>query len=300
MKTIATAEIDLGSPEDESDAAVTSVSPGAAASGRTRVILVAEDHFVNQQLFKTILEKRGYQTVLASNGREAVTEAQTRSPDLIFMDVQMPEMNGYEATSQIRQLGISTPIIAVTASALKGESEKCLAVGMNDFLPKPFKARDVFPVLDRWIDSADFEQEGEEIAELEAVDGEEESAAIFDFESAVESFMNKPEVVTRVVQGFIDRTGERFAAMQEALERGDLKTVGSEAHAIKGGAWNLSAIALGNAAAAVERGAHAAAIGAEEAAAADQAGTPLETLYQDLVHEFNRFAEHCRHHPELH
>ncbi len=114
--------------------------------------LVAEDHEVNQQLFKTILENLGHEVHIANNGVEAVKAVKSQSYDLIFMDVQMPEMNGYEATTSIRELGVNTPIIAVTASALKGEEEKCLDVGMNGFLVKPFKKKDLIPILEKWFE----------------------------------------------------------------------------------------------------------------------------------------------------
>jgi len=114
-------------------------------------ILIAEDHEVNQFLFKTILESLGHTVSVANNGREAVEAVKADGFDVIFMDVQMPEMNGYEATEHIRELGIETPIIAATASAVKEEREKCAAVGMDDLLIKPFKKGDVLPLLQKWL-----------------------------------------------------------------------------------------------------------------------------------------------------
>ena len=102
------------------------------------LILIAEDHPVNRKLFESILVKQGYNVILAENGQEALELAQSRHPDLIFMDCQMPVMNGYESTRKIREQGLKIPIIAVTANALRGEQEKCFKSGMNDFLPKPF------------------------------------------------------------------------------------------------------------------------------------------------------------------
>ncbi|HUX21054.1 MAG TPA: response regulator, partial [Spirochaetia bacterium] len=124
-----------------------------AAEGRARsgYALVAEDHEVNQQLFKTILENIGFRVDIAANGRIAVEATEKNTYDIIFMDVQMPEMNGYEATERIRANGIDVPIVAVTASAIKGELERCTAVGMSDVLTKPFKKRDLLPMLDKWL-----------------------------------------------------------------------------------------------------------------------------------------------------
>jgi len=117
-------------------------------------ILLVEDNLVNQRLAKIMLTKAGYQVAVANNGREAV-EKYTASPndfDLIFMDVQMPEMDGLEATKAIREKGFDTvPIVAMTANAMKGDREKCLESGMNDYITKPIKRELVFEVLEKWV-----------------------------------------------------------------------------------------------------------------------------------------------------
>jgi CheY-like chemotaxis protein len=117
-------------------------------------ILLAEDNPVNQKLANIMLTKAGYKVEVANNGREAF-EKYTASPgdfDLILMDIQMPEMDGLEATKAIREKGFDTiPIIAMTAHALKGDKEKCLDVGMNDYIPKPIKRELVFEILEKWI-----------------------------------------------------------------------------------------------------------------------------------------------------
>ena len=117
-------------------------------------ILLAEDNPVNQKLAKIMLTKGGYQVEVANNGKEAV-EKYTASPkdfDLIFMDVQMPEMDGLEATKAIRQGGFDTiPIVAMTAHAMKGDREMCLEAGMNDYITKPIKREVVFEVLEKWV-----------------------------------------------------------------------------------------------------------------------------------------------------
>ena len=117
-------------------------------------ILLAEDNLVNQKLAKMMLSKAGYQVEVANNGKEAVGKY-TASPkdfDLIFMDVQMPEMDGLEATKAIRQGGFnSIPIVAITANAMVGDREKCLEAGMNDYMTKPIKREVVFEVLEKWV-----------------------------------------------------------------------------------------------------------------------------------------------------
>jgi len=117
-------------------------------------ILLAEDNLVNQKLATLLLSKAGYQVDVANNGREAV-EKYCQTPDafdLIFMDIQMPEMDGKEATRAIRQKGFDTvPIIAMTAHAMKGDREKCLEVGMNDYVTKPIKREVVFAIINKCI-----------------------------------------------------------------------------------------------------------------------------------------------------
>ena len=117
-------------------------------------ILLAEDNLVNQKLARMMLTKAGYRVTVANNGKEAL-EKYTASPDdfdLIFMDVQMPEMDGLQATKAIREEGFDAiPIIAMTAHAMKGDREKCLGAGMDDYITKPIKREVVFDVLEKWV-----------------------------------------------------------------------------------------------------------------------------------------------------
>src|SRR5437899_10267882 len=113
-------------------------------------ILLAEDNLVNQQVATAMLLKRGHQVDVVSNGREAVDAVAAEGYDVILMDIQMPEMDGFEATEKIRALpqGRTLPIIALTAHALSGERERCLERGMSGYLAKPFKAHDLFAAVE--------------------------------------------------------------------------------------------------------------------------------------------------------
>ena len=117
-------------------------------------ILLAEDNLINQKLATVLLTKAGYQVTVANNGREAV-DMYTAHPelfDLIFMDVQMPELSGFDATKEIREKGFDKiPIIAMTAYAMKGDCQKCLAAGMNDYIAKPIKRELVFEMVHKWV-----------------------------------------------------------------------------------------------------------------------------------------------------
>jgi two-component system sensor histidine kinase/response regulator len=119
-------------------------------------ILVADDNNVNQLVAARLLEKRGHTVVVAGNGREALAaleEHRSQGFDLILMDVQMPEMDGFEVTGIIREREKSTgahlPIIAMTAHAMKGDEERCLAAGMDGYVSKPFQVEEVFAAIDR-------------------------------------------------------------------------------------------------------------------------------------------------------
>jgi len=116
-----------------------------------RNILVVEDHLVNQKLFKIMLEKAGHNVHVASDGQEALSFVDSMKLDLIFMDCQMPIMNGYDSSTAIREKGYTIPIIAVTASAVVGEYEKCINSGMNDVMTKPFKNKDIIHYLEKWM-----------------------------------------------------------------------------------------------------------------------------------------------------
>ncbi|MBC7850618.1 MAG: response regulator [Chitinophagaceae bacterium] len=114
-------------------------------------ILIAEDNLVNQQLALIVLSKLGYSPALAENGREAVEQMLAHNFDLILMDVQMPEMDGHEATRFIRRQNYAQPaIIAMTANAMQGDREQCLAAGMDDYISKPVKPEEIAAMLEKW------------------------------------------------------------------------------------------------------------------------------------------------------
>src|SRR5437868_7153282 len=158
-----------------------------AESRHTLRILLAEDNPVNQQVATAMLLKRGHQVDVVGNGREAVDAVGAERYDLVLMDIQMPEMDGFEATAQIRALpqGGTLPIIALTAHALSGERERCLERGMTGYLAKPFKAHELFAVVEGRgpdgaepaapapppVDVAAFRRTMEEAGAAEAVDG---------------------------------------------------------------------------------------------------------------------------------
>jgi two-component system sensor histidine kinase/response regulator len=235
-------------------------------------VLVAEDHFVNQQLFQTILEKRGFRTLVASDGSEAV-EAVQANPEigLIFMDVQMPNLNGYDATTKIRELGIDTPIVAVTANALSGDRDRCVRVGMNEYMSKPFKKNDIDAVLER-LKTAGFFRAADDLAddaqlvsvleELDADDVPVDEAVgevstpgddpPMDIDATVEAFMGDGATAARVSRKFAEKLPGQLAEVVNFIEAEKMTDARIVIHAVKGGAWNLNCPDLGEAARIVE------------------------------------------------
>src|SRR5205823_6328444 len=121
-------------------------------------VLLAEDNAVNQKLMVRLLEKWGHQVTVAANGQEALAATEREPFDLVLMDVQMPEVGGFEATAAIRarekQTGGHLPVVAMTAHAMEGDRERCLAAGMDDYLPKPIQAHELLAVLGRAVPPA--------------------------------------------------------------------------------------------------------------------------------------------------
>jgi CheY-like chemotaxis protein len=134
----------LAAPRHQPALETTATHP---ANSKTMDILLAEDNPVNQMLMMRLLSKRGYRVTIANNGREAVQALERQRFDLVLMDVQMPELDGFQATMEIRekQLGMPdrVPIIALTAHAMSGDRDRCLAAGMDGYLTKPINPKEL-------------------------------------------------------------------------------------------------------------------------------------------------------------
>ena len=120
-------------------------------------VLVAEDNMVNQEVARAMLRDLGCEIRLADNGREALNALRSQAFDIVFMDCQMPEMDGFEAVRRFRsaaqadfETALDTPIVALTANALAGDQERCIAAGFDEYLPKPFKQQQIDALLARW------------------------------------------------------------------------------------------------------------------------------------------------------
>jgi CheY-like chemotaxis protein len=114
-------------------------------------ILLAEDNPTTQSLVSAIMEQMGFDLMIIENGQAAVEFLEKEVVDLVLMDCQMPQMDGFTATAQLRAKGFETPVVALTASVREEDEEQCLAAGMNDFLSKPFRLSEMRAILQKWL-----------------------------------------------------------------------------------------------------------------------------------------------------
>ncbi|MBI1747394.1 MAG: response regulator [Acidobacteria bacterium] len=217
----------------------------AEANGRARAhILVAEDNEVNQKVAVRMLEKLGYRADLAGNGLAAVEACVRTRYSAVLMDCQMPEMDGYEATAEIRRRegdARRTPIIAMTANAMQGDRDMCLAIGMDDYIAKPVKFEELEAVLDRWVllSTATTGDEGRAARQTEEQDVAVDTtvlAALRELQAE-----DEPDILTELIDLFMRDAPLRLTALKEATERRDAQALKLTAHSLKGSAGNLGA-----------------------------------------------------------
>ena len=220
---------------DESATAV--VSTETAAQPKYRVsglkILLAEDSPFNQKLAVGVLGKRGHQVTVASTGHEAVARAAASEFDLIFMDIQMPEMDGLEATRRVRahelESGRRVPIIAMTAQAMKGMRERCLSVGMDDYLVKPVRAREIYDKIESLFLSRPISP---------AAPAADPAAAAppcaIDWEAAMSVVAGDRELLREVVEAFLEECPALLDQAKAAVAAVDSKMLRRSGHTIKG------------------------------------------------------------------
>jgi CheY-like chemotaxis protein/HPt (histidine-containing phosphotransfer) domain-containing protein len=199
---------------------------------------VAEDNHINQQLAARMLERRGHTVVIAANGRQALAAHQRGSYDLILMDVQMPEMNGFEATLAIREDEKATnkriPIIAMTARALKGDREECIAAGMDAYVSKPMRAESLFEAIGSVI--SDFEVDAAQGRSPEAPEADSgiSSSEPLDTKALLYSVEEDMGFLRGILDEFLARYPDMFAKIRDAVARQDAAALCEEAHSIKG------------------------------------------------------------------
>jgi len=206
-------------------------------SQRRRIrILLVEDNPVNRMVALKIIEKAGYQADVAENGRVAVEALKQIKYDIVYMDCQMPEMDGFEATAAIRQLPDSaaqTPIIAMTAHAMAGDREACLAAGMNDYIAKPIKPGQLLASIKKFC-SVDDKTEPEGGKTASAPDkAEGDKITPMDIEASIDRAGDR-EFWNELISAYLTETEKRLTSLKQAFEDEDFDLVYREAHTIKG------------------------------------------------------------------
>jgi len=250
------------------------ITPAGIHAGR---ILIVEDNPINQTLTARLVEKLGYQTDVASGGQEALEILSRGAYVAVLMDCQMPVMDGFETTQQIRErescqqsmvdgrskgnlsvcssspmtndrlpmTAFHIPIIAVTANAMPGDRERCLASGMDDYLSKPIRIEDLQATLDRWIPSSHTSQPTQAPVPLERsktqVPAPSQPCRSFDRSLILDNIGGDEEFLRRLLEMFLARSPEIRRRIDQAVQAGDAEEILGSAHLLKGTTGNLCA-----------------------------------------------------------
>ncbi|MSO68726.1 MAG: response regulator [Alphaproteobacteria bacterium] len=231
-------EMDIGR---EKSAELITIHSLKEAIGRVPIVLIAEDHPVNQKLAVALMQRLGCSTVIVDNGAEAVERVKAGGIDMVLMDVQMPVMDGISATRAIRELGDAAawlPIIAVTAHALAGDEEKYKAAGMDDFVPKPIEPERLKNTMLHWLRRTTEPGLGAGSARLGAAHGLPVlDQAVLD---TLERSLGKAGVI-ELARAYMETTVQHLDALDRAIAAGDTVKVGAEVHDLKSSSGNLGA-----------------------------------------------------------
>jgi CheY-like chemotaxis protein/HPt (histidine-containing phosphotransfer) domain-containing protein len=228
--------------------------PKTARWGRPLRVLVVEDNVVNQRVTTLMLKELGCHVDLAANGREAVEMIELLPFDMVFMDCEMPEMDGFEATREIRRFqgDKHLPIIAMTAYALQGDRERCLAAGMDDYFSKPVKLEDFQAALERWGPKEGSFLEGrlKPPASLEKapLTVENETSSVIDPNVIARlrglADATDPSLLTRIFHLFLSDTPERITTLREAAATGDTAGLSKAAHSLRGACASIGVMGM--------------------------------------------------------
>ncbi len=223
-------------------------------------VLIAEDVETNQVLAKALLNRLGLDVTLAADGNEAVQKACAQNFDLILMDIQMPEMDGYQATKALRKEGIKTPIIALTAHAMKGDDKKCIEAGCDDYMPKPLDRRLLEEKVRKYLlprnkvlseKANSVKSQVDELTKLcsdpipqesnlKETAGIEDNKEILNWEDLI-GRLEDEELIKEIVPIFLNDNKERLEVLTKAVKAGDAQAIKLYAHAVKGAGLNIGA-----------------------------------------------------------
>jgi CheY-like chemotaxis protein/HPt (histidine-containing phosphotransfer) domain-containing protein len=250
-------------------------------------ILLAEDYPTNQLVAKKHLEIAGYQVDLAENGHQAIEAFKQNHYDLIFMDVEMPVMNGYDSTKALRDTETSrgdiatrVPIIAMTAHDMKSDKERCSQAGMDDFIAKPLNKIDLLAMVDKWVlEKGVLKKDLGQDAPDDEIKKEDSP---MNFEKALREFEGNREILMELLWKLIEDVKDQIGKIHKAIHDGNIEVVKREAHTIKGGASMLTANDLSSVASELEQIAKAGSLeGSTE-------------IIERIEKEFNRLEDYVR------
>jgi two-component system, sensor histidine kinase and response regulator len=274
----------LGVLVSDDDRVVASAPEALGDLGSLRILL-AEDSIVNQKLAVALLEKHGHQVVVANNGKEAVAALDGQDFDLVLMDVQMPEMDGFEATAVIRakeqQTGGHIPIVAMTARAMKGDRQQCLEAGMDDYVSKPVRRQQLFEAIQNALRRIRKPvRPGKDSGS--GPPPSRESAVLVDWHGALEIADGDEQLLRELVQAFIEEYPTQLVQIRRALEHHNAPLLQRSAHTLKGTLRMLGSTAASGLAEQLERTANGARQ-AEATGLADRLEVALGQLQPELA-----------------
>jgi PAS domain S-box-containing protein len=251
-----------GERQEENRTLITRHSLRDSLHGNARILLV-EDNHTNQEVASGLLRRLGWHAEVVSNGKQAVESLEKQSYDLVLMDVQMPVMDGYEATRRIRDpnskvLNRNIPIIATTAHAMQGDAEKCLSVGMSDYISKPIDPKKLATIVEKWLTRKVHSFPLESPVEAGAtgrtpIPGPQVESLVFNREKFLECMMGDEEFAREVAAGFVEELPAMLSKLMEGFELKDIELVWKQAHKMKGSSANVGGEALRDVAKQVEQ-----------------------------------------------
>ncbi len=250
-------------------------------------VLVAEDVKSNQMLMKALLERMGLKITIAETGAEAADKAIGQKFDLIFMDIQMPYVNGYEATRILRSKGIKTPIVALTAAAMEGDDKKCIEAGCDGYLSKPVVYSNLVETISKYLGKAVLPENGDLtngsdnskvsencLRQTDAADNEE----VIDWAKIVAGGLDE-QIMKEVMPTYLKDNQEHLQGLISAVKTANVQDIKLHAHTIKGAGRNMGAARLSEVAWQLE------------AMAARGDLSEAENILQKITHEFHRLEE---------
>jgi PAS domain S-box-containing protein len=259
MYTLLTAAM-AGIPKQAESPQVVKLDPDSSINHAASRILLAEDNITNQLVAITMLRKLGYRVDAVANGQEVITSLRTLPYDLVLMDCQMPEMDGYEAARAIRggALGVpdpQVPIIAITASTQRNARGRCIEAGMNDYLSKPVQMQELAAILNQWLPAKEDYRgpQGKASASMLSESAAEPQTPVYDRAGFLDRMMGEEEMAEKIINIFLDDIPKQIESLKQALDACDTETFQRIAHSIKGAAANVGGEALRELAAQVEK-----------------------------------------------